>query len=149
MRPLSKQVNAIAFGPSESGLVYTGAGKRIGIWLLQRGVRTRELKLQGEVGTGNGVSVSMDGTLLASCGNDKKVTVWGLPEGGELKHFELDGWVRSVALWMPTSALWMPTQGATRCSRPIGFAIGVHPLQRFFPPARRCALPSSRRTRRC
>ena len=45
------------------------------------------------------MSVSPDSSMLASCGNDKKVTVWSLPEGNKLRTLQLDGWVRRSRLY--------------------------------------------------
>ena len=45
-------------------------------------------------GAVNAVCLSMDGSQLACCGNDRKVTIWALPAGTLLQELPLDGWVR-------------------------------------------------------
>ena len=42
----------------------------------------------------NALQLNHDGTLLATCGNDRKVTSWSLPKGEKVKELSLDGWVR-------------------------------------------------------
>lgn len=44
----------------------------------------------------NALQLNHDGTLLATCGNDRKVTTWKLPDGGKVKEMPLDGWVKAV-----------------------------------------------------
>ena len=47
-------------------------------------------------GTVNALHLSTEGTLLATCGNDRKVTTWGVPKGDKVKELGLDGWVKAV-----------------------------------------------------
>lgn len=42
----------------------------------------------------NALQLNHDGTLLATCGNDRKVTTWNVPKGDKAKELSLDGWVR-------------------------------------------------------
>lgn len=68
----------------------------------------------------NGLSLSNDGLLLASCGNDKKVTIWSFPAGSQLKQFHLDGWVSVGHLCPLVASLlaafppshWLPSNAA-------------------------------------
>jgi WD40 repeat protein len=45
----------------------------------------------------NALQLNHDGTLLATCGNDKKVTTWSMPDGHKAKELSLDGWIKAVA----------------------------------------------------
>ena len=42
-----------------------------------------------------GLCLNSESTLLATCGNDRKVTTWNLPHCSKAKELSLDGWVRA------------------------------------------------------
>ena len=44
----------------------------------------------------NALHLNHEGNLLATCGNDRKVTLWSIPKGDRLKELTLDGWVKAV-----------------------------------------------------
>ena len=45
----------------------------------------------------NALCLNSESTLLATCGNDRKVTTWNLPHCSKAKELSLDGWVRTRA----------------------------------------------------
>ena len=42
--------------------------------------------------------VAPDGVLIASGGNDRKVTMWNLQSKEVVRTLEIEGWVRSVSI---------------------------------------------------
>lgn len=47
----------------------------------------------------NALCLNSESTLLATCGNDRKVTTWNLPHCSKAKELSLDGWVRIGRLY--------------------------------------------------
>jgi WD40 repeat protein len=84
------QVNACIF--LSNGLLATAAGKVVSFWDVNACSMKHTLNHEGTV---NALHLNTDGSLLATCGNDRKVTTWALPKGDRVKQLELDGWVRS------------------------------------------------------
>ena len=84
-------VNAVAF--LSNGLLATAAGKVVALWDVNACTMKQTLNHEGTV---NALMLNTEGSLLATCGNDRKVTTWGLPRGDRVKELTLDGWVKSV-----------------------------------------------------
>ena len=83
-------VNAVQF--LSNGLLATAAGKMVAMWDVNACSMQKTLNHEGTV---NALHLNTDGTLLATCGNDRKVTTWSLPRGDRVKELQLDGWVRA------------------------------------------------------
>lgn len=89
--PFVGRVSALAFSPDNATLV-TGGGipSRSGelkLWAVSNGSMLREIA-DAHSDTIYGVSFSGDGKLLASCGADKFVKVFSMPEGKLVRPFE-------------------------------------------------------------
>ena len=52
-----------------------------------------------------------EGTLIATCGNDRKVTTWNLSRWEKVKELSLDGWVKTVVF--SRDSLTLAAAGAT------------------------------------
>ena len=86
-------VNAVAF--LSNGLLATAAGKVVAMWDVNACTMQKTLNHEGTV---NALHLNTEGSLLATCGNDRKVTTWSLPRGERVKELQLDGWVRARPL---------------------------------------------------
>jgi len=84
-------VNALTF--LNNGLLATAAGKVVALWDGNACAMKHTLNHEGAV---NAIQLNHDGSLLATCGNDRKVTMWTLPKGDRVKELTLDGWVKAV-----------------------------------------------------
>jgi len=84
-------VNAVTF--LSDGLLATAAGKVVALWDVNACSMKQQLNHEGAV---NALQLNHDGTLLATCGNDRKVTTWSLPKGEKAKELSLDGWVKAA-----------------------------------------------------
>ena len=85
-------VNAVTF--LSNGLLATAAGKVVALWDVNACAMKQTLNHEGTV---NSLMINTEGNMLATCGNDRKVTTWSLPHGQKLKELSLDGWVRATA----------------------------------------------------
>ena len=92
MRACCPQVNAVVF--LSNGLLATAAGKVVALWDVNACAMKHTLNHEGTV---NALNLNTEGTLLATCGNDRKVTTWNLPKCNKAKELSLDGWVRGAA----------------------------------------------------
>merc|ERR1719443_486004 len=84
-------VNAVTF--LANGLLAAAAGKVVAMWDVNACTMQKTLNHEGTV---NAMQINTESTLLATCGNDRKVTTWSLPRGDRVKELQLDGWVKSV-----------------------------------------------------
>ena len=82
-------VNAVTF--LSNGLLAAASGKVVAIWDVNACTMKQTLNHEGTV---NALQLNMEGSILATCGNDRKVTTWSLPRGDRVKELQLDGWVR-------------------------------------------------------
>jgi WD40 repeat protein/uncharacterized caspase-like protein len=92
--PANGVVNTLAFSPPQGNLM-ASAGDTIKLWDLstEQAVKT----LHGHTKGVNCVAFSPDGTLLASGAADKKVKLWNVITGKEIRSFEHNDEVTTVA----------------------------------------------------
>ena len=84
-------VNGLVFA---DGVLVTVAGKTATLWDTDEVLMKATLAHDAPV---NAACVSIDGTQLATGGNDQKVSIWSLSTCERVKEMELGGWVKALA----------------------------------------------------